>query len=74
MTDISHLEALQTHLSYEHDYLAAAKSQKEIALRRVWIRQIEKEIEGEHQRLGIAPVSDEVAGMSDDDLLAALGA
>jgi len=69
MTDYSHLIALQTRLSHEREYLAAAKSANEIALRKVWIVQIEKEIAGEEKHLGIEPVSAEIQEMSDDDLL-----
>lgn len=71
MIDGSHLSALQTRLSHERGYLAAARSEKEAALRRVWIAQIEKEIAGEYRRLGITP-SDDLPDMSDDELLAEL--
>lgn len=71
MTDLTHLNALSLRLSHERGYLAAAKSEKERALRAVWIAQIEREIANEKRFLGIddAPQSD----MSDDELLAALG-
>lgn len=41
---MSHLNALQLRLSNERNYLAKAKTEKEKALRKVWIEQIEKEI------------------------------
>ena len=70
MRDITHLVALQTRLSHERGYLAAAKKENEIALRKVWIRQLEKEIAAEMTLCGIDPVVDN--HMSDDDLLAEL--
>lgn len=71
MTDTSHLDALNLRLSHERGYLAAAKSNKERALRRVWIAQIEKEIAAE---LAFLSKSGDLPEMSDDDLLAALAA
>lgn len=63
----SHLDALQLRLSRERGYLAASKSANEVALRQVWIRQIEKEINLER---GYA---EKGSAMSDDELLAELG-
>ena len=68
--DTSHLTALHVRLSHERGYLASAKSESERALRRVWIAQIEKEIQGELAFLGMA--KDEAPEMSDDELLAEL--
>lgn len=67
--DTSHLTALHVRLSHERDRLAAAKSASERALRRVWITQIEKEIQGELAFLGMA---EDLPEMSDDELLAEL--
>jgi hypothetical protein len=72
MADKAHLSALRVRLSHEHDYLARAKSQKEIAIRTVWIAQIEKEIAAEIKFLGTS--DDPIDSMSDDDLLRELGA
>jgi hypothetical protein len=44
---MNHLDALYLRLSNEHKYLAAAKSENEKAIRKVWIAQIKREIEGE---------------------------
>lgn len=63
MTD--HLTALSRRLGNEKAALAVAKGAQEIALRTVWIAQIEKEIASEYAFLGIEP-------MSDDELLAEL--
>jgi hypothetical protein len=70
MTKTSHLAALTTRLANERGYLAKAKSANEIALRTVWIAQIEKEIAAEEKFLGMGAV-EEFTG-SDDDLLAEL--
>ena len=63
MTD--HLTALSRRLGNEKAALAVATDSQEIALRTVWIAQIEKEIASEYAFLGIEP-------MSDDELLAEL--
>lgn len=62
---MNHLDALQLRLSNERCRLAAATSPKEIAQRKVWVAQIEKEIAGEIEFLG--------QEMSDAELLAELG-
>jgi len=67
----THLNALELRLSHERTYLAQAKTQNERALRQVWITQIEKEIDGERKFLGL---SGELPEISDDELLAELGA
>lgn len=72
MTDLTHLTALQTRLRHEREYLAAATSEQEVALRTVWIAQIEREISGEYAFLGIEPVVE--CDMTDEELLAALAA
>jgi len=62
---MNHLDALNLRLSNERSRLAAATSENEIALRQVWIAQLEKEISAE------ATFATEI---SDEDLLAQLGA
>lgn len=49
----SHLIALITRLSNERARLNAATCPHEIALRTVWVRQCEKEVNGEEQFLGM---------------------
>lgn len=68
--DITHLTALQTRLAHESEYLAAAKSESEIALRKVWIAQIEREIVAEKAFIGWEPIEED--DMSVEDLLAEL--
>lgn len=72
MTDTSHLIALMTGLSHERERLANAKSDGEREMRAVWVGQFEKQIADEYAFLGMRP--GEVVEMSDDDLLAELGA
>lgn len=67
----THLDALQLRLSNERQRLAAAKTPFELAARQAIVQSCEREIAGERRFLGLqgaAPV------MSDDDLLASLGA
>ena len=71
MTDTTHLNALNVRLSHERCYLAQAKSQKEREIRKVWIAQIEREIAAEMAFLG---QTTQDCDMTDDELLAALGA
>jgi len=70
MTDTSHLVALHTNLCNSKARLATAKG-SEIAIRTVWVAQLEKEIAGELAFLGLTSGTVE---MSDDDLLAELTA
>lgn len=65
---MTHLEAIQLRLSNERTRLAAAKSPQEIAIRKAWIAQIEREISSE---LKFSEQSDPT-DMSDDELLRAL--
>lgn len=67
MKNTNHLDSLNLRLSHERTYLAEAKTDKEKEIRKVWIMQIEKEIEREKQFLGIEKV--ETDHISDDDLL-----
>ena len=71
--DFSHLDALNIRRSHERNYIAVAKTDREIALRRVWLVQIEKEIADEEAFLGLTPGAD-LPEMTDDELLAALAA
>lgn len=69
MTDTSHLIALIANRSREAMRLQAARSPKEIALRTVWLAQLDNEIANEERFLGMEPAAE----MSDADLLAGLG-
>jgi len=70
--DRTHLTALETRLHNENGYLAAAKSDGERELRKVWIAQIEREIARERQFLGLG--EDVATELTDDELLAELDA
>ena len=72
--DLSHLDALQARLGREKVRLADAKTAKEVAFRQREIAACEREIVGEYKFLGIEPLSLDEILMSDDDLLAELGA
>lgn len=72
--DLSHLDALQARLGREKARLADAKTAKEIAFRQREIASCEREIAGEYKFLGIEPLSNDLLEMSDDELLAELGA
>mgnify|MGYP003408103766 FL=1 len=63
---MNHIDVLNLLLSNERIRLSLAKSESEITIRRGWVRQLEKEIEGEKKF-----ISDN--NMSDDDLLSELG-
>lgn len=69
--DTSHLIALHAGLSHERTRLISAAKPSEIALRTVWVKQYESQIEDEYVRLGMTPTS-ELSAISDDDLLAEL--
>lgn len=71
MSDTTHLVALHERLHREKTRLSEAKTDKERALRTVWVSQIEKEIAGELEFLGMAPDND-VIDLSDDELLVEL--
>ena len=68
--DFSHLNALQHGLHREQERLKAATNAQEIALRSVWVRQLEKEVADEYAFLGIEPQP--VDDLSDADILAEL--
>jgi len=73
MTDLSHLDALQSRLARETARFNAAQNANERAFRQREMTACEKEIAAEYKFLGIAPLSlDEI--LSDDELLAELTA
>jgi len=63
---LSHLHALELHLSNERVRLAQASSAQEREIRSVWVTQLEREIEGEKQFLGITGT---LPALSDDEIL-----
>ena len=63
---MKHIDVLNLLLSHERVRLAESKTESEKALRKVWVKQLEKEIEGEQRFTS--------NDLSDDDLLSALGA
>lgn len=70
--DSTHLSYLELGLHNERTRLAAAKSEGERNMRQAWVSQLEREVAAERAFLGLSdqPVMD----VSDDDLLAELGA
>jgi uncharacterized protein DUF2213 len=70
--DLTHLNALELRLSHERGYLNKAKTDKERAIRQVWIAQIEKEIAHEKSHLGLMTFPEEAIELSDEELLAEL--
>lgn len=72
MTDTAHLMALTTRLANERRYLANATNAGEIELRKVWVRQIEKEINDEEAFLGMSLTDWNEPEMSNEDLMAEL--
>ena len=61
-----HIDSLNFLLSNERIRLSLAKSESEIAIRSGWVKQLEKEIEGEKKFIAENAISD-------DDLLSELG-
>lgn len=72
--DTTHLTALITRLANERQALARATKQGEIELRTVWVRQCEKEINGEEAFLGMELTDWNEPEMSIEDLMAELAA
>ena len=72
MRDTSHLVALMTGLSRERQRLATARTEQERALRAVWVRQSEKEINAEERFLGMTETDWDEPEMSADELMAEL--
>lgn len=54
---MDHLSALQLRLSNERIRLSQATNKKEIELRTVWVKQMEKEVEGEIKFLSVNEMS-----------------
>lgn len=73
MTDTSHLNALENNLFNEEQRLAAANTKNEIKLRKVFVAQLEREIESEKKFLGFE-ADDSSENLSVDELLEALAA
>lgn len=71
MRDTTHLVALLEGLSKEKARLSAARKPSEIAIRSVWVSQLESEVANEYKFLGMTPDS-ELPEMSDNELLVAL--
>lgn len=65
--DTTHLVALEQHLSREKQRLLEAKTAHEKEMRAVWVKQLEKEIEGEKTFLGIK--DEPLPELSDEELL-----
>ena len=74
MTDTNHLVALIARLSNEKAALANATKQGEIDMRTVWVRQCQKEINGEEKFLGMTLTDFDAPEMTDDELMAELSA
>lgn len=72
MTDTKHLTSLITRLSNERAALARATKPQEIELRTVWVRQCEKEVNGEEEFLGMPLTDWNEPEMSFDDIMAEL--
>lgn len=74
--DLSHLNTLELRLSHERERLCVARTPREKAFRAQQVASAEKEILGEREFLrtrGIdLSIDDDVAGLSDDELLAEL--
>jgi len=70
MTTQTHLDAIRLRLSRERVRLQSAKCPNEIALREVWVQQIEKELQDELDFLGIKDSL--LSDLSDDELLSEL--
>lgn len=68
----SHLQACITRLANERTRLAAATEQNEIELRSAWVRQMEKEVNGEERFLGLPETDYSEPEMSIEDILAEL--
>ncbi len=67
---MNHIDVLNLMLSHERARLDESNTESEKALRKVFVKQLEKEIKGEQRFLSNERLSD---ALSDDDLLSALG-
>lgn len=68
----SHLQACITRLANERQRLAAATDKNEIELRTVWVRQMEKEVNGEERFLGLSETNYSQDETSIEDILSEL--
>lgn len=68
---MNHLDVLNLCLSNERIRLAAATTESEIALRTVWVAQLDREVAAELAFTGSVA---SVTALSDDDLLSQLNA
>lgn len=68
----SHLQACISRLSQERSRLAVATDKNEIELRTAWVRQCEKEVNGEERFLGLPETDYSEPEMSIDDIFAEL--
>jgi hypothetical protein len=66
---MNHLDSLELRLSNERIRLSQAKTTQEVKSRKVWIKQIEKEIQWEKEFLSLSIEEN----LSDDKLLELLG-
>lgn len=66
---MNHLDSLELRLSNERIRLNQAKTTQEVKSRKVWIKQIEKEIKDEKEFLSLSIEEN----LSDDELLELLG-
>lgn len=67
MQETTHLDSLNLRLSHERSYLEKANTEKEKQIRKIWIKQIEKEIEIEEKLLGLKEI--ENSNLNDEELL-----
>lgn len=70
--DFSHLSACITRLANERARLDAATCPHERELRAVWVRQAEKEVNGEERFLGLPETDYSQPEMTTDEILAEL--
>lgn len=68
MDDLMHLHSLELRLSNERMRLSEATSQSEKDLRSVWVKQLEKEIQGEIEFLASRGITVQKATIKDFDV------
>ena len=68
MDDLMHLHSLELRLSNERMRLSEAASQSEKDLRSVWVKQLEKEIQGEIEFLASKGITLQKATTKDFDV------
>lgn len=72
MTKTSHLVDLLSRLANERSALNNATKADEIALRTVWVRQCEKEVNGEERFLGMEETDFSASELTNEELMAEL--